>query len=158
REVMLEKDHRVLLDAINDRGITRLAIPDRPRRDIEHRPKEEDAALDGIVSAILYSATGRVHAPDFSIRGNDRRTEYNPSQVLRLAREPQRRPTSASTASTQIKESDTSYYDWIEQRRSDTGTQDHKRAEQRRKALQDDTGLSTETYRFTEIADALKRL
>jgi hypothetical protein len=158
REVMLEKDHRVLLDAINDRGITRLAIPDRPRRDIEHRPKEEDAALDRIVSAILYSATGRVHAPDFSIRGNDRRTEYNPSQVLRLAREPLRRPTSASTASTQIKESDTSYYDWIEQRRSDTSTQDHERAEQRRKALQDDTGLSTETYRFTEIADALKRL
>jgi hypothetical protein len=151
------KDHRVLLDAINDRGITRLAIPDRPTRDIEHRPKEEDAALDRIVSAILYSPTGQVDGPDFSIRGNDQRTEFNPKQVLRLAGGSPRKAVSLVGSSALIKESDTSYYDWIEHRRSDTTAQDRERAELRRKALQDETGLSTESYRFVDVANALTR-
>lgn len=157
REAILDKDPRVLLDAINDRGITRLAIPDRPRRDIEHRPKEEDAALDRIVSAILYSPAGRLEASDFSIRGNDPRTEFNPKQVLRLARGAPPRPAASVASSASIKETDTSYYDWIEDRKSDTTAQDLERAEQRRKALLDDGGLSTESYRFVDVADALKR-
>jgi len=157
REVILERDHRVLLDAINDRGITRLAIPDRPTRDIEHRPKEEDAALDRIVSAILYSPTGRVDAPDFSIRGNDLRTESNAKQVLRLAEGYPQKPVSRTASSASIKESDSSYADWIECRRSDTTLEERDRAELHRKALQDKTGLSTESYRFAGVADALKR-
>jgi hypothetical protein len=56
-----------------------------------------------------------------------------------------------------IKESDTSYYDWIEHRRSDTTAQDRERAELRRRALQDETGLSTESYRFVDVANALTR-
>ena len=84
REVILETaDHREILDAINDRGITRLAVPDRPMREVVHRPKEEDAALDRIASAFVYSATGRVDDADVVIAGNDRRTEHNPKQVLR---------------------------------------------------------------------------
>jgi hypothetical protein len=157
RETILERDHRVLLDAINDRGITRLAIPDRPKRDIEHRPKEEDAALDRIVSAILYSPSGQVDAPDFSIRGNDQRTEYNPKQVLRLAQGYQRKAIPSTASSASVKESDTSYYDWIECRRSDTTPKERERAELRRKALQDEKGLSTESYRFASVSDALRR-
>lgn len=157
REAILGRDHRVLLDAINDRGITRLAIPDRPKRAIEHRPKEEDAALDRIVSAILYSPTGQVDAPDFSIRGNDQLTEYNPKQVLRLAQGYPQKAVPSTALSASLKESDTSYYEWIECRRSDTTPQERERAELRRKALQDETGLSTESYRFTSVADALRR-
>jgi hypothetical protein len=157
REAVLERDHRVLLDAINDRGITRLAVPDRPERDIEHRPKEEDAALDRIVSAILYSPAGRVDAPDFSIRGNDQRTEYNPKQVLRLAQGYPQKALHSTASSTSIKESDTSYYDWIEWRQLDTTPQDRERAKLRRKGLQDETGLSTETYRFASVSNVLKR-
>ena len=49
REVILRTDdHREVLDAINDRGITRLAVPDRPPRDVVHRPKEVEAALDDV--------------------------------------------------------------------------------------------------------------
>jgi hypothetical protein len=157
REAILERDHRILLDAINDRGITRLAIPDRPKRDIEHRPKEEDAALDRIVSAILYSPTGQVDAPDFSIRGNDQRTEFNPKQVLRLAQGCPQKAVPSTTPTASIKETDTSYYDWIECRRFDTTPQECERAERRRKALQDEKGLATESYRFAGVADALKR-
>lgn len=157
REVLLKKDHCVLLDAINDRGITRLAVPDRPKRDSVHRPKEEDAALDRIVSAVLYSPTGRVDAPDFSIRGNDQRTEFNPKQVLRLAHASPQKPPPCTSSSTLVKEVDTSYYDWIEHRKSDTTIHDRERAELHRKALQDDQGLSTESYRFIALEDALKR-
>lgn len=154
REAILDRDPRILLDAINDRGITRLAIPDRPRRHIEHRPKEEAAALDRIVSTILYSPTGRLDAADFSIHGNDPRTEFNPKQVLQLARASPRKP--ASTASESIKETDTSYHEWIEARKSDTTPEDLERAAHRRSALLDERGLSTESYRVVEVADALK--
>jgi hypothetical protein len=156
REAIVARDPRVLLDAINDRGITRLAVPDRSIRDIVHRPKEEDAALDRIVSAIIYSATGQVEAAELSIRGNDPRTEFNPKQVLRLALgAPQR---AAGGGASLAKESDTSYTDWIESRRSDTTVQDRERAKLRRNALQDGSGLSTESYRFDEVANALRRL
>lgn len=158
REAILGEDPRVLLDAINDRGITRLAIPDRPRREIEHRPKEEDAALDRIVSAFVYSATGRVNAADFSIRGTDARTEYNPKQVLELARTRSRRPAMPRAPTASIKETDTSYHDWIEARRADIGADDIERAQRRREALRDERGLATESYRFLDVAEALQRL
>jgi len=158
REAILAADPRILLDAINDRGITRLAIPDRPRHDIEHRPKEEDAALDRIVSAILYSPAGLVEAADFTIRGTDKRTEYNPKQVLQLARTSPRPRAASRTPSASIKETDTSYYDWIEQRRADCTAEDLERAERRRSALRDQAGLATESYRFVGVAEALKRL
>ena len=151
----MEKDHRVVLDAINDRGITRLALPDRPKRDIEHRPKEVDAALDRIVSVILYSPTGKVHAPEFSIRCNNERSAFNPKEVLRLA-QGSRRPTIPNTVSSgAFKERDTSFHDWIERRRWDTTPRDRERAEQRRIALQDETGLPSESYRFANVAEAL---
>jgi hypothetical protein len=60
REVITSMDHREVLDAINDRGITRLAVPDRPIRTVVHRPKEEDAAFDRLASGFVYSASGRV--------------------------------------------------------------------------------------------------
>jgi hypothetical protein len=157
REVILDRDHRALLDAINDRGITRLAIPDGPTRALEHRPKEEDAALDRIASAISYCPTGRVKDPTFSIRSKDKRTEYNTKQVVRLASGPPKTVVVGDRAQTILKESDTSYYDWIERRKADTTPEDRERAESRREALRDGSGFVTETYRFVDVADALKR-
>lgn len=157
RETIVDRDHRVLLDAINDRGITRLAIPDRQSRDIEHRPKEEDAALDRIVTAIVYSPTGRVDAADFSIRGADKRTEYNARQVLQLAEGYPEEAARKKPPSGLLKERDSSYRDWINRRRSDTTSEDRERAEKRRKALQDETGLSSESYRFESVQVALRR-
>ena len=84
REKIIVGDHRDMLDAINDcGGITRLAIPGGPFQNLPHIPKEENAALDRIVTAVAYSPSGRTHDADFSITGNGRRTEYNPTRVLR---------------------------------------------------------------------------
>ncbi|MBB4569044.1 hypothetical protein [Rhizobium leucaenae] len=157
REVILKtSDHREILDAINDRGITRLAVPDRPMRDVEHRPKEEDAAFDRIASAFVYNASGRVSDGDLAIAGNDKRTEHNPRQTLRpLAELSQNRISSATGRP--IKEADDAFLHWIRERETDVTDDDRVRVQARRDALKID-GLVEETYRRVSVAEALKRL
>jgi hypothetical protein len=82
KEVFIENDARAVLDAINDRAITRLAVPDTPPIPIEHEWKEPAAARDRIGSAFAYSATGRVVDPDFEIAGLDPITEFNVRTTL----------------------------------------------------------------------------
>ena len=157
REVILETtDHRVVLDAINDRGITRLAVPDRPMRHVVHRPKEEDAALDRIVSAFVYDASGRVADPDLLISGRDRRTEYNPDQVLKPFSE-ERLAAMKPSSTRPVKELDTSYVEWLRLRAGDVSEQERQVAERRRTDLRQ-AGLVTESYRRVSVTEALQRL
>ena len=157
REVILETtDHRVVLDAINDRGITRLAVPDRPMRDVIHRPKEEDAALDRIASAFVYSPSGRVADPDLTISGNDRRTEYNPDQVLKPFSE-ERLAAIKPSSTRPVKELDTSYVDWLRLRSGDF-SEDERLAVQKRRTDLREGGLATESYRRVSVTEALQRL
>lgn len=158
REIILRtSDHREILDAINDRGITRLAVPDRPMRNVVHRPKEEDAAFDRIASAFVYSATGRVTGSNVTILGNDRRTEHNPNQALRPVSEiAPNRP--AVVGGRPIKESEDDYLQWLIARDADVTQTDRDLAKERRTALKSPEGLTTETYRRVSIAEALKRL
>jgi hypothetical protein len=158
REVILQtSDHREVLDAINDRGITRLVVPDRPMRDVVHRPKEEDAALDRIASAFVYSPSGRVSDPDLAISGNDRRTEYNPEQVLRPFSEERLAATKPSSTKP-VKELDTSYVDWLRERSGDVSEVERFAAHNHRIGLRDPSGLVTETYRRVSVTEALRRL
>jgi hypothetical protein len=156
REVILSNDHREILDAINDRGITRLAIPDRQPRQVVHRPKEEDAALDRIVSAFVYSPGGRIDNGDIVIAGNDKHTEYNPRQALRPF-SLERRSSAVSTSARPIKETDTSYMDWLRQRKDDLTEEQRLAIESRREHLRED-GVVWESYRRVTIAGALATL
>jgi hypothetical protein len=157
REVILETtDHRVVLDAINDRGITRLAVPDRPVRDVIHRPKEEDAAFDRIASAFVYSPSGRVADPDLLIRGNDKRTEYNADQALKPFSE-ERLAAIKPSSTRPVKERDTSYVDWLRSRSADMTEEERQFVSQRRAELRQG-GLATESYRRVSVAEALQRL
>lgn len=158
REILLRTaDHREILDAINDRGITRLAVPDRPMRDVVHRPKEEDAALDRIASAFLYGAAGRVADADVTIAGNDKRTEYNPNQALRPVADIA--PTRAAVVGGRpVKETEDDYLQWLIARDADVSAADRELARARRQALRSPSGLATETYRRVSVAEALKRL
>jgi hypothetical protein len=158
REVILRTaDHREILDAINDRGITRLAVPDRPMRDVVHRPKEEDAAFDRIASAFVYDATGIAAGGDVAISGIDRRTEYNPDQVLRPVAEiaPTR---TAVGAGRPVKETEDDYTNWLLERAREVTEEERGLARTRREALRNDAGLATERYRRVSVAEALKRL
>jgi hypothetical protein len=156
REVILSTDHREILDAINDRGITRLAVPDRQPRDIQHRPKEEDAALDRIVSAFAYHPSGRVSNPDIVISGNDKRTEYNPGRVLRPVY-PDPKPVAVATPKRLVKETDPSYGEWLRERANDVTEEERAMAERRRESLKRN-GVATESYRRIAVSEALKRL
>jgi hypothetical protein len=155
REKIVTGDHRDLLDAINDCAVTRLAVPEGRVGRGSHRPKEEDAALDRIVTAVAYSPAGRVAAPDVAIRGNDRRTEYNPSRVLRPVV-----PDGAASpaASLPVKEADESYRAWLLARAGDVDEADRRAAEARRDVLRDAAGLVEESYRLISADEALRRL
>jgi hypothetical protein len=82
KEVFIENDARAVLDAINDRAVTRLAVPDATAIPIEHEWKEPAAARDRISSAFAYSATGRVVDAEFEITGLDPITEFNVRTTL----------------------------------------------------------------------------
>lgn len=162
REIILETtDHREVLDAINDRGITRLAVPDRPMREVIHRPKEEEAAFDRIASAFVYSPTGRIAGGDVEISGTDRRTEFNPGQVLRAPEElvsARRTPGAVSSSGIPIKEADDDYSRWLMSRAGDVTAAARAEAQAARAALRSAEGLVRESYRRVSVAEALKRL
>jgi hypothetical protein len=157
REVILKTtDHREVLDAINDRGITRLAVPDRKPRTVEHRPKEVDAALDRIASAFVYHPSGRIADADLMIAGNDRRTEHNPNQTLKpLAETESQRAKPVSGRP--VKELEDTYLQWLQTRAGDVTAAERRLAEERRLALREN-GLATESYRRVSVAEALARL
>jgi hypothetical protein len=69
KEVLVEDDPRLVLAAINDRGITRLAVPEVERVFVDHEYKEPSAARDRIATAFVYSPTGRVVNPEWEIEG-----------------------------------------------------------------------------------------
>lgn len=158
REVILETtDHREVLDAINDRGITRLAVPDRPMRDVVHRLKEEDAAYDRIASAFVYDASGRTSGADVRIVGLDKRTEFNPSRTL-LPLEQLRLNRVSTATGRPVKEADDTFLHWIIERDADVTDEDRARAHARRDDLKNADLLVEESYRRVSVAEALKRL
>ncbi|WP_296747179.1 hypothetical protein [Mesorhizobium sp.] len=157
REVILAtNDHREILDAINDRGITRLAVPDRPMRNVVHRPKEEDAAFDRIASAFVYDSSGRAAGSDVTIAGKDKRTEYNPTQTLRPLSELRLNRISSATGRP-MKEADDTFLHWIVERDADVTDEDRAFARARRELVKTG-GLGSEAYRRVPVAEALKRL
>jgi hypothetical protein len=77
KEVVVPDDPGALLDAINDRGITRLAVVDGPVEAVRHHHQEPATALDRIVSAYAYSPSGRVDNADVEITALDTRLIEN---------------------------------------------------------------------------------
>ncbi|MFT4437743.1 hypothetical protein ACMX25_30795 [Caballeronia sp. 15715] len=157
REVKVSNDHTEILAAINDRGITRLAIPERPIRDIQHRRKEEDCALDGLVSSIMYNPSGRVGDAEFTIKSNDRRTEREVEKCLQAKELSQQSIASLNTSGALAKERDTDFNP--RQAELNVNVTEEKRVLVRaqRNELRKH-GSITESYRFSLPADALKRL
>jgi hypothetical protein len=161
REIIVDADPRSALASINDHAITRLAVPDRPESASSHDLdifsfKELDAARDLVTSSFAYSADGRTARSDVSIRGNDRRTEINPSNVLNpdrvlatiSAMDGARRP---------LKEQDPDFAVWMRLRTADLTASDITAASAWRDAVVVD-GKATETYRRITVEEALLRL
>ncbi|TGR10529.1 hypothetical protein EN833_13445 [Mesorhizobium sp. M4B.F.Ca.ET.190.01.1.1] len=157
REIVVSTDHREVLDAINDRAITRLAIPSRPARALEHRPKEVDAALENLKSAFMYNSLGRVPNPDFAIIGIDRQTEHNPRRVIRPPNLTAATAQTMAASGSKSKETEPEYRTVIKRRFNAVTAEERSIAERARSSLLDQFGIR-ETYRFIEPRVALNCL
>jgi len=82
KEVVVADDAAEILEAINDRAITRLAVVDGPASEVTHHWKEPAAALDRLVSAFAYDPSGRLDGGDVEITSSDRRALVNTSIIL----------------------------------------------------------------------------
>ena len=159
KEVFLEADPRIVLDALNDRGITRLAVPDKDPVPVVHEWKEPAAARDRMVSAWVYSADARVRDPEWMIKGLGPSTERNAKMTL----DPAKRYASLGVESGHpehqhddpvLIERD---YALVCERRLDEGVEGLPLANERREAVREN-GLGSETYRSISIDDALEML
>lgn len=83
KEVFVENAPHAILEAINDRGITRLVVPDRAPEPAQHGWKEPAQALDRIAGAWAYSPDGSVDGADVAITATDPRAEANARMLLK---------------------------------------------------------------------------
>jgi hypothetical protein len=70
KEVVVPEDPMRLLEAINDRAITRLVVEDGEPGEPELEPGELASARARIVTCLAYSASGRVRDADVRIASN----------------------------------------------------------------------------------------
>jgi hypothetical protein len=70
KEVLVEDDPERILEAIDDRAITRLVVEDGPARERELDAEPVASARARIVSCLAYSASGRVADADVRIESN----------------------------------------------------------------------------------------
>jgi hypothetical protein len=71
KEVVVADDARAVLHAINDRGITRLAVPDGDPGQPDLDVAEVASARSRIVTCLAYDGSGRVRDGDVAIAGNE---------------------------------------------------------------------------------------
>lgn len=157
REVRVPDDHQEILAAINDRGITRLAIPERIPRNLPHRRKEEDCALDGLVTAVMYSPSGRVSAPDFTLRSNSPLSERDVQKIFRPPQLSSETLARIGQSRVPVKEGDPDFAPRILELSGNISPQMMADGERRREGLKEN-GRVTESYRFVEPAHALRCL
>lgn len=69
KEVVVADDPEALLEAINDRAVTHLVLPERVPRQVELRRETLASARAGIRTAIVYAEDGEVADADVEITG-----------------------------------------------------------------------------------------
>lgn len=82
KEVFVENEPAAILNAINDRGITHLAVPDRPVDAAQQDWKEPAQAIDRIVATWAYGADGEVDDPDVTITASSPMASANAKIAL----------------------------------------------------------------------------
>ena len=164
REVILGEDPNEVLRAINERGITRLAVPDAALhgsnptdRDGEYfEPKELAATQDLVASTFAYSPSGRTPAADVEIAGTHRLTEQNPRKVLD-AFHTVTIPVGSTTPRHPLKEVDPRFIAYQQRRAGELTEPEVERASAMRARIIKN-GVATETYRRTDLAESLRSL
>ena len=160
KEVFLENDAPAVLDAINERAITRLAVVDGEPAAVQYDYTEKPEAEEQILSAFTYSASGRVTNPDVVLSGRDPQTEVNATmtihpdralaQILSLPGFDLRNADPKDQATIGKKRFETLLMSRIHEVNGDAL---RTAVEQRERIV--DNGLATETYRRISVGEAL---
>jgi hypothetical protein len=76
KEPVVGEDAETILEAINDRGVTHLLVPDRPPAATQARRETRHSAQRRIRAAIAYSPHGRVPGADITITAPRQAEEF----------------------------------------------------------------------------------
>jgi hypothetical protein len=82
KEVFVDNDPKLVLEAINDRAITHLAVPDRRPERVQHGFKEPMQARDRIARVWAYDSSGRTRDADVAITASSPRADANAKMTL----------------------------------------------------------------------------
>jgi hypothetical protein len=157
REVMVADEPEHLLAALNDRGITRLAIPEGFAVTTAARLKELVSFGDLLKSAYEYSPTGRVSNGDVTVTGLDRRTEINTTKTLSALDAPLPVARPARVQRRPFKESDPEFAEYVARRSKALTQADVDRARADRERIQEGDG-SAESYRTLSVDEVIRRM
>jgi hypothetical protein len=154
--VFVENTPIALLRAINDRGITRLVVPDRSIEYVQHEYKEPRAAEERITSVWAYSPTGRVDNADVRISSTHPILESNTKLTLN-AKESYAERQEAIAANGDAQAAENELVNGLPPREHEVSSEIRVRIREQRKSLVED-GVRSETYRRITVPEALGML
>jgi hypothetical protein len=145
KEVVVPEDPQQVLEAINDRAITRLVVEDGEPGKPALTPEALASARSRIATCLAYSATGRVRDPDVRIRSNPVSEGYVNGVLDPEARLAELRGTSGG---------DRARADAIAARLGEVASDERARIKRAREELVDGD-VPVETYRRIGLDEAL---
>jgi hypothetical protein len=147
KEVVVPSEPERILEAIVDRGVTRLVVEDGQAAAVAFPPELLAGARMEIISCLAYSPSGRVHASDVRIASNDV-TEGYVGAIL---------DPDAHVAELRADEAASAYADTIGSRADEVTREQRAEVAARRAELLED-GRPVETYRRIGVDEALALL
>lgn len=165
KEVVVSDDPAEVLEAVNDRAITRLVVVDGPAEAVVHHYKEPAIALDRVVDALVYHPSGRVSRPDFHIRATSRKAVVNTKMTLEPDREYAEQVEArvgrdgivAEDDSVILPENERFPATAADYLRNDLSPEVLRQLSMNRESISDE-GLPCESYRRVPVAEALRML
>ncbi len=148
KEVVVEDDPERILEAIDDRAITRLGVEDGPVRDLDLDAELLASARARISSCFAYSATGRVESADVRIASNEVVEGY-----VEAILEPEERMARLRAEGGGGEE----WADQIAVRAGEVAREVRREIRRSRRELVEDA-VPVETYRRIDLAEALSLL
>jgi hypothetical protein len=96
KEVVVPADAELILQAINDRGVTRLLVPDGPAAAADLAAETRQSAQRRIRTAFVYSPSGQTPHSDVAVRGSAQSDAFIDAMLGRPEPAPTEGPTTQS--------------------------------------------------------------
>jgi hypothetical protein len=143
KEVVVPDDPQAILEAVNDRAITRLVVEDGEARDPELEPEALASARARIRSCLAYSQSGRVRDADVRIESNPVTEGYVEGLLDPETRVPRLRANGDAALAAAV-----------EARMGEVAPEERRRIRESRSALIEG-GIPVESYRRIDLDEAL---